>query len=163
MSGFVSGVAGHRRNGTRITSGRTFLFGVWPFRADDFCFQKEVSEMSLKMFVPVVAALVSLVIGTSTAEARHHRHRCCYRPVCCEPVCCEPVCCQPACADNCSSSDCCHTACIHADDHCTTRSACCVAAPVHHRRQAACCRTAVYSRVPAPASRPVATYVTFAR
>lgn len=62
VSGLVNGVAGHQRNDTRITSGRMFLFGVWPFRADDFCFQKEVSQMSLKMFVPVVAALVSLVI-----------------------------------------------------------------------------------------------------
>ncbi len=161
--GFVSGVAGHQRNDSRITSGRMFLFGVWPFRAADFCFQKEVSEMFVKMLVPVAAALVSLVIGTSTAEASHHRHRCCYRPVCCEPVCCEPVCCRPACANKCSSSGCCQTACIQTSDCCTTQSACCVAAPVYYRSQPACCGTVVYSGVPVLASRPVSTYVTFAR
>lgn len=155
-----------------------FPFGVWPFRADDFCFQKGVSEMSVRMFIPVAAALVSLAFGTSTAEARHHRHRCCYQPVCCQPVCCEPVCCQPtcpqptccqpaccqpACHDNCCSTGCCQTACIHTHHCCNAQSVCCASAPVHCCSQPVCCGTVVYSSAPVIVSRPVTTYVTFAR
>lgn len=104
------------------------------------------------MSIPVIAAILSLALGSPTVEARHcrgHRHHRCCQPVVDVP-CYETTCCETTCGSNCCiTTDPCNTG---YNSCCTTAScvtsgcpeSCCSSGCVSHYRHHhhGCCTTA---------------------